>query len=193
MRRLAVAALLLLSACRQTRPVSWTDEGAPEPPLSVAMADPAAAQWLLEGFHKIEEGAWRWTKGKFAVQLRPPFGSTQQGARLVLKFAIPEAALSRTASLAITTAVGGKAFGPTRFPRAGAFVLNQDFPASAFTGEPVRVDFALDRFLTPTSSDPRELGVIVREISFERIPEPSTPKGFPPPPPARARSPRSGS
>src|SRR3954470_7412215 len=106
---LAVALAFGSTGCkRQRKPrVETVEESAPGLAAVVNMADPRASAQLLKGFYDVEQNAWRWTMGKFSVTLRPPLNAAQHGATLVVKFAIPDAVLSRTKSMTLSATVNG--------------------------------------------------------------------------------------
>ncbi len=178
MRRLIVPSLSLLfiailllapAGCkRRKRPVIKAAEEEPGMlATAVDVADPRAAVQLVRGFHDVEQKAWRWTTGKFAVTLRPPRGSSQKGATLALKFTIPEAVIAQLHSLQLSAKVNGYGVSPETYTRAGDYVYLRDVPSSALSGNAVTVDFALDKSLAPTAAEQRELGVIVSRVGFE--------------------------
>src|SRR6266568_3169366 len=100
-RRMAIAlavCLLLPAGCRNRDRkirVQQTDEDTATLASVIHMGDPKAAPQLLSGFYNIEENAWRWTMGKFAVALRPPRNASVRGATLHLKFVIPPAVIEK--------------------------------------------------------------------------------------------------
>jgi hypothetical protein len=86
----AVLILLALASlsCGRQKKAGGGDSGQL---LSVVnAADPRAAGQLTRGFHVIEGNAWRWAAKDFEVTLRRPEGAAQNGARLEMKFAVPE-------------------------------------------------------------------------------------------------------
>src|SRR5436305_6415100 len=85
---LAVLMALLLApiACkRKTVRVGSTDEETPRMQSVLMLGDPKIEPQLINGFHGIDDGAWRWTEKQFTVALRPPFGSEKKGAKLTVK------------------------------------------------------------------------------------------------------------
>src|SRR5881409_1347371 len=98
---LLVGVCLLAGGCKRRDKkihVQQTDEDSATLASVIHMGDPKAAPQLLKGFYNIEENAWRWTMGRFAVALRPPRNASIRGATLHLKFVIPEAVLSKIKS-----------------------------------------------------------------------------------------------
>jgi hypothetical protein len=178
MRRLIaeIPALLLVvalgwipSSCKQKEKprADATEESPARIASQVNMADPKAAAQLLKGFHDPEGNAWRWTKGKFSVTLRPPLNAAAKGATLVLKFGIPEVLIQRLQSITLSASVNGTAIPGETYTKPGDHVYSKDVPASALTGDAVTVEFTLDKFLAPGAVDQRELGVVASSAGFE--------------------------
>ena len=177
MRRLIFIALVLslamtAGACKRKRKpqvkVELTDESGTQQMLSVlSVADPRGTAQLVRGFYGLEDNQWRWTTSKFAVTLRPPAMSAQKGATLVLKFTIPDPVITKIKSTTLNASVNGTAVAPQTYTKAGEYVYSRDVPASALGGEAVMVEFTLDKFLSPTSADQRELAVIATSIGLE--------------------------
>ncbi|MCL4402849.1 MAG: hypothetical protein M1436_09345 [Acidobacteria bacterium] len=122
---------------------------------------------MIAGFYPIEQNAWRWTAGKFAVLLKTPRGAERTGAILQLKFSIPEAVLGKLKTVSIGASIAGKPLSPESYTQPGEFIYAREVPSGMLTGQSVRVDFALDKFLPPGSVDQRELGVIASSIGLE--------------------------
>jgi hypothetical protein len=171
MRRLTpilIALALIPAACNRQRPRVDTIEDENQTPLSsVAANDPRGAAQLLSGFYDIENGAWRWTMGKFAVILQPPAGAAQKGARLVLEFTAPEPVISRRRSITLSAAVEGYALAPESYSKTGLCTYSRDVPATVLAVGSVKIDFALDKFLPPGEIESRELGIIVRRVALD--------------------------
>jgi hypothetical protein len=166
---LVLAVGLIPSACKQKQKarVEATDEAPGAIASQVNVADPKAAPQLLKGFHDTEGNAWRWTKGKFSVTLRPPLNALQKGATLVVKFAVPDVVIQRLQSLTLSANVNGASIPGETFSKPGDQVYSKDVPASALSGDAVTVEFSLDKFLAPGAVDRRELGIVVSSIGFE--------------------------
>lgn len=177
MRRLVLFAMvvslaLTAGSCKRKRKpqmkVELTDESGTQQMLStVSVADPKATPQLIRGFYGVEDNQWRWTTSKFAVTLRPPAMSAQKGATLVLKFTIPDPVMAKVKSTTLKATVNGTATEPQTYTKPGEYVYSRDIPAAALGGEAVMAEFTLDKFLPPSSSDQRELAVIVTSIGLE--------------------------
>lgn len=178
MRRLILIALtvslaLTTGACKRKRKpqvkVDLTDESGTQQMLStVSVADPRGTPQLIRGFYGLEDNQWRWTTSKFAVTLRPPAMAAQKGATLIFKFTIPDPVIAKVKSTTLKATVNGTATEPQTFTKAGEYVYSREVPASALGGDAVMVEFSLDKFLPPTSSDQRELAVIATSIGLEQ-------------------------
>ena len=173
-RRLAalLAALILALAatqgCRKPKkkePVALDDTSGI---LSVIQAsDPRATVQLLRGFHELENNAWRWTAGEFAVALRPPSGAAQKGARLILKFNLPENVLAKLQNVSISAKVNGADLAPQTYSTSGPMTYDREVPAASLNAESVTATFKLDKFIPANESDQRDLGVIMTLVGFE--------------------------
>lgn len=174
MRRLA---LLLLAACvllapagckrkRNRAPVAPVEEtGLMATMLNVG--DPHAATQLVKGFYPVENNQWRWTARSFTVSLHPPKQANQKGARLVLKFAIPDPVMAQLRPIKLAAKVNGLDLPTEEYTTPGDQTYTREVPASALSGDTITVDFLLDKFLPPSAADQRELGVIVSAVGFE--------------------------
>jgi hypothetical protein len=112
---------------------------------------------LLDGWHALENEAWRWTARRFSA-LVPV--TTRGAEKLEFRFHLPEALLESGGPVTLTAAVNGQALGPERYDTAGEQVYVRRLPKEAVRGGEVRVDFELDRALTGSGDDRRELGVL---------------------------------
>jgi hypothetical protein len=167
---LAICCLLVFPvSCKKKRkrePVNTADAGGMLATM-VNVADPAAAVQLVKGFYPVENDAWRWTSGSFSATLHPPKAAAQKGARLVLKFAIPDLVLAKLHSMTMTARVNGLDLPPEEYTQPGQHSYERDVPPSAMSGDAINVDFKLDKSLPPSATDQRELGVIVSAVGFE--------------------------
>jgi len=101
------------------------------------------------------------------VLLRPPRTAAANGAVLQLKFAIPDAVLTKMRGVSLSAYVNGTALAPETYTQSGQFVYSRDVPANLLTGDVARVDFSLDKTIPPSGADKRELGVVVTLIGFQ--------------------------
>ena len=152
---------------RQRAQVETIEESSAGIASVVHVADPATATQLVRGFHDVEQNAWRWTKGSFSVALRPPAGSAQKGAMLVLRFSVPPQVLERLSSVTVSAKVEGTALPSENYTRAGDYIYRHEVPPSVLRVEIATIDFSLDRSLPPGTLDQRELGIVVKSVGFE--------------------------
>lgn len=147
----------------------WTLQRPDQIAGTIRIADPSTAPQLLRGFYPLEQNAWRWTARNFTVALPAPAAAKQNGARLVLKFTIPEVSLKQLENMTLTATIGRTALAGETFTASGEHEYSRDVPASALSTDLVDVDFSLDKALTPPAVE-RELGVIVTSIAFQPKP-----------------------
>jgi len=161
--------VLCASSCkRRERPAGLlTEEENPRLASIVHVSDPRTASQLLAGFHAIEQNAWRWTQGRFAVMLRTPRKAAERGATLWLKFVVPEAVIQKLNTVSLSAYVGGAALPPESYTQSGEFTYSRELPARVLAAENVRADFSLDKSVPPSGLDQRELGVIVTAVGLE--------------------------
>ncbi|HMC60867.1 MAG TPA: hypothetical protein VKJ01_16875, partial [Candidatus Solibacter sp.] len=147
--------------------VQATEEEAPRMASSVSMGDPKAETQLINGFHGVEAGAWRWTAKQFTMVLRSPTGSAERGAKLQLRLTVPQVAIEKLKTVSLSATANGSALAPESYTQAGEYVYTREIPAGALTGESVKIDFLLDKAMPPSGADLRELGIIVLNASLE--------------------------
>jgi len=168
MRTILLAALLVAApACKRAH-VSHVDTVEEPPRLAslVHMNDRTMAGQLTTGFYDIENNAWRWTMQKFAVTLRPPARSAQQGAWLDFRLTVPPPAIQKLGRITLSASAGGAALAPETYSRAGEYAYRRDIPASALAADSIRIDFELDKAIPPGDVDKRELGVVASSIAL---------------------------
>ena len=140
---LLMGALLMGSAgCkkkRQREPVRLTEQVSLA--TMVQAGDPGAAVQFTKGFYAVENGSWRWTAHAFSVTLHPPKAAAANGARLVLKFAFPDAIFQKVGAMKLTARVNGLDLAPEEYKAAGDQTYSREVPANALTAEAVTVVF----------------------------------------------------
>lgn len=140
--------------------------GRPPVMSTLNMADPAAADQLISGFHPIEAGAWRWTAKRFSAILGRPPGAEQTGAVLEVRLFLPAAQVARLGAMTLSTVVNGRSLEPRTFTREGQYVCSYLVPATAFASGIIPVEFRFNRAVAPTAHDHRELAAIVTSIEL---------------------------
>ncbi len=178
MRRISIAVLFSIAiagtawlavSCRpsETPPVTEsTPETVTELKSTVTMGDSEAAAQLLNGFYDVEGGSWRWTMSHFSVILAVPEGAAGKETELVMQFTIPQAVIDKLGPITLSAQAGEVTLPPETYTQAGDCVYQRNLPATAVTGEAVTITFSLDKFLPPSGTDQRELGVIVTSIGL---------------------------
>lgn len=162
--------LVALAGCRKgpTGPATIEEEAALA--SVVNLADPRHEVQLVKGFHGVESGSWRWTMGRFIVNLRPPATASTKGADLLVKLTVPEILIKTNHEVTINATVNGQHLPPVSYEKVGDQILKLSVPASVLAGDAVRCEFVLDKTLPPSPQDQRELGVIVSSIGLHKKP-----------------------
>lgn len=172
----AALALVVFWGCPSNAPESAIPLPEEEPAagavqlLSVIhVAQPEASDHLLSGFHGLEQRAWRWTEGTFAVLLEPPPPVPMHTPELELIFSLPQVVLDAVgAPISISATIDGQELEPQTFDAAGEnLIYKRPIPEGALGAEPVRVEFTIDKPMPPSDRDPRELGVIAVQIGIQ--------------------------
>lgn len=174
MRRLSVAAALAIMAlalpgCRirkKEQPVKAAVVGDAQLSSVVEASDPLHASQLIRGFYGIENQSWRWTAKNFTVKLRPIPGSETKGAKLELKFVIPDVMFDRVGAMTLDAKANGLDLGSETFLTAGDATYMRDVSPVVLAGDSTTFDFSVDKGLPPSEKDPRELAVIVTRIGL---------------------------
>ena len=167
---LAAALSLLTPGCKQKKveTQATVEEPAQVQKASVVrMGDPTSAAQLLNGFHSIESGAWRWTQKQFAVSLRTPVGAGTSGATLTFRFTIPPVVIEKLHSITLNASAGGTSLGPQTYNAAGQYAYQRAVPAAVLNTGFVDVAFQLDKALPPGAADARELGIVAVSAGLE--------------------------
>ena len=177
MRRLILALAFVsivanLESCKRKKKqqVEYVDEGSGQLASTINIADPRTTIQLVRGFHDLENSAWRWTMGKFAVSLRPPATPPGKSTNLVLKFSIPATVLAKHKSIVISATVSGVPLDSATFASEGEQEYRRKVPANALQDDMVPVEFSLDKFFAAGTLDLRELGIVVSVIGLEIAP-----------------------
>ena len=161
-----LATVLLVSSCSRRPPAVEQPLVQEEQALStLRVADPKAAAQLLNGWHEVEAGGWRWTAKQFSVAMKVP--APGKPAVLKLEFAINETLIKRLGPVALAATANGVALPGETYSGPGDQVYTRTVPASALTGDLVRIDFLLDKALAAGEVDQRELGVIVSAVGLQ--------------------------
>jgi hypothetical protein len=161
---LAAALLLAVPACKHKS--GGTIEESHRMASSVRFSDPSTAGQLTSGFYGLEAKAWRWSARQFAVTLRPPARSAQQGAVLIVHGTLPASSLAKLGPMTLTASLNGTALAPETYSTAGEFIYRREVPANLLAADSVRIDFSLDKSIPPGDEDKRELGLVVSSVGL---------------------------
>jgi hypothetical protein len=118
----------------------------------------------LSGFYPPDSGGFRWTKKEFSATLTPP--APGGGTELLMQLYIPESAMGRLGSMTLRTRFGGHALAPETWSTGGQHIFRRELDNSWLGGGPVLIEFSLDKALPPAAGDPRQLGIVVKEIAI---------------------------
>jgi hypothetical protein len=88
------------------------------------------------------------------------------GAVLELHLTVPPPAIQKLGSITLSATAGDAALAPETYSKTGDYVYRRDVPASALTGDSVRIDFQLDKAVPPSEADKRELGIIAASVGL---------------------------
>ena len=157
----------LLTGCSAPDLAGRTEEEPPQPFTEVQVADPQTSSQLLSGWYNVEQNAWRWTAGKFAVMLRPPIGAAAKGAVLTFHFTLPAIVISRLGSVTLSASIQGSRLAPQIYRTEGPALYSREVPPGLLSGDTVRIDFALDKVMVPGKGDTRQLGVVADRVGLE--------------------------
>ena len=152
-----IASLACACSSRRTEPNS----------RFLVVGAPRSSYRLLSGFYGAEQNRWRWTGRTFAVSLSGGEDLAEESRRLVLHFAIPHEAARQLLPLEISAAIDGLELRPELFRNDGRQAFTRVIPGDVLARKEVAVSFSLNRWIPPTPSDRRELGIIVESIGFE--------------------------
>jgi hypothetical protein len=168
---LALVALTLLG-CSSTEPLPPVTEDAEHSDSlllsTVHVADPRTTEQLLDGFHNLEGGSWRWTKQEFSVLLEPPPPVPLHSPELELVFTVPEVTIDKLGSITVRATLNGVELGETTVSEAAQnIVLSTAVPKELLAQPPLHATYHLDHAMPPTPQDARELGIIAISIALK--------------------------
>jgi tRNA (mo5U34)-methyltransferase len=116
---------------------------------------------LLEGWHAMEPGQWRWTEREFSILASAP--ASRRGT-LRLQFVVSAPLLDSLGALTLSASANGVPLTAQTYEEPGPQVYLRALPESALAASDVRIQFRLDKALAPGPHDERELGLIVTQV-----------------------------
>ena len=134
----------------------------------INVADPKITSQLLWGFEDLSGHLWRWTARKFTVALQRPVGSEESGARLHLRFFVPDDEIRALRRIKLTAQIAAYRLRSMRIDKGGSYEYVADVPKGALIADILSVSFTLSKAMPPSERDARELGVVVSSIQLIR-------------------------
>jgi hypothetical protein len=116
---------------------------------------------LLEGWHQAERSGWRWTERRFSARFKQ-MGNTR--TKLALGVYVPPEILERVGPLTLIVGINGQTVTPVLFESSGEHHVVRSLEGAK--GD-IQVEFELDKCLSASPDDTRELGIIVASIELE--------------------------
>lgn len=144
-------------------------DAADTPVVQIPVADPRFDNQLT-GFYPPEPGGFRWTRRTFSVRFNlSNFSQAQDGGapELRVRFEVPDNVIRRLGPVTLRTRIAWGSLPPETFSVPGAYVFRRVLADSFLIHDSMQIDFTLDKALTGSGSDERELGLVVRGISIE--------------------------
>ena len=116
---------------------------------------------LAHGWHGRESGGrhWRWTEQSFGVTI----SGEADVRKLKLDLYVPPLLTGRLGMITLTASFEGRALKKQSYTKPGPQSFEIPLPRQAGDRQ---IDFTLDKCLPPSEEDPRELGVIVSDMSL---------------------------
>jgi len=121
------------------------------------LAGPPRGFRLRQGWHPLEDNAWRWSERIFSMELDTP--ASHQPASLRFAFELPEIVFARTPELNLAVRINGIPLASGIYSSPGEHQYVGSVPP--LDGGTAIVEFELDHAIAPTDQDRRELGLIV--------------------------------
>jgi SAM-dependent methyltransferase len=126
--------------------------------------DPGLTARLLNGWHDLEDGRWRWTERTFSVEFAT--SDLRTDAILELEFVYPDLLKERAESLEVKAFIGDTALPASGFSNAGEQTYRATIPVGLIQKPVTLVRFELDHAVPPDSKDRRERGIIVLSVGL---------------------------
>jgi tRNA (mo5U34)-methyltransferase len=119
----------------------------------------------LSGWHEVEQGAWRWTMKRFALEAVLPKDLTSR--EFALRFMLPETVVSQSGGASLECRIHGERVGRITCDAAGSIEFRGVFPAAALSLPSVVLEFEVHSSFAPPG-DQRELGVVIPLLDSTR-------------------------
>ena len=126
------------------------------------MSDPAADQFIVQGFRAKSEGSWRWALDHPVLRFTLP----ETGAlQFTMDFTLPEATFRQTGPVSLAISVNGAPLDRPRYDRPGDYHYQHPVPENRLrpNGENL-VAIVPDRCATP-----EKLGFVLGRAGFTEL------------------------
>ncbi len=113
----------------------------------------------IEGWHAIENEAWRWTHKRFAFGM---LSGQDTPTTLQFTFSLPRVVLEQHDKVELQASVNGVRLPSETYDFPGEHVYSQNIPPEAIGASPsIHIDFELNQAICGIGEDGRELGLQV--------------------------------
>ena len=113
---------------------------------------------LVQGWHELENGSWRWTEEAFSVHL---LCAAPAHATLRFRFYLPPLLMEEHKQVHLSAKIEGVPLPRTEYTTAGDQLYSCEIPECGCMDGNVLLQFQLDKARRPSPADWRELGLIV--------------------------------
>jgi hypothetical protein len=127
------------------------------------MGDIRARPQLLDGWYGIENGAWRWMAKQAQALLRMPDRPSKFQAQLFFPANFMERA---GGPVTLSIMVDGHQLFSTRYAQPGGYQAGFAVPQNLQDGSIRKITIQLDRAMSPSGTEQRELGAVVQGFGF---------------------------
>lgn len=125
----------------------------------------ASENQLIGGFYDPETATSRWSARVFSVILKPPPRAGQNGARLWLRFYVPDYQIRAIGPMTLQAEVDGCPVAPETVSRGGLYEFSREVPADVLDTNVVPVRFHFDK-AARQAPDIRELGAVIMDVGL---------------------------
>ena len=144
------------------------EQNPPELKSRIDVASSADARQLISGFYNVEgtDKKWRWTGPVFTIALRPPDSDAKPGV-LKAHLYIPSTEIDQLGPITLTAAISDdKEIGEATYSTGGSHEFIAQVPVDDLRSNLVPVTFSLDKYVSRSPADNRDLGIVVTDISI---------------------------
>jgi hypothetical protein len=121
----------------------------------------------LSGFYPPEDD-FRWTKRAFSAQMTLPEPDGNE-AQLLVRVYVPDVIIQKLGSQTLSARFAGHALAPETWKQPGQYVYRRKLQPDWLKAGKTQIDFSLEKAIPAATVEPRELGIVVREIAIEPL------------------------